>query len=120
MSEPLSKLLGLERKKESPHDGHTMDDNWCYDCDMIVQDGDLPVGNHRYNNALDDLDQRSPDVVKLAFIIYKVGMRNLASEDEIKSTFNMHHVTWNPTVNECYVKAQEIINKMSVWLVKKG
>lgn len=73
-----------------------------------------------YNDCRKDLDQLSPDVNKLAFIIYKVGMRNLAREDEIKLTFNMHHVTWNPTVNECYVKAQEIINQMGVWIVKKG
>jgi len=98
MSEPLSKVFQFKRKPSPTY---------------------FPA-NEGYNLCLDELDQRSPDVKKLAFIIYKVEMRNLTSEDEIKSIFNMHHVTWNPTVNECYVKAQEIINKIDVWVVKKG
>ena len=71
MEVKLSGLLGLERKKESPHDNCTMDDNWCYDCNMVVEQVDMPVGNHKYNEALKDLDQRSPEVEKLARIIYE-------------------------------------------------
>lgn len=53
------------------------------------------------NKALDDLDQRSPDVELLSDVI-----RNC----EFKNSMN--------TTDK--ILAQEIINKMSVWIVKKG
>ncbi len=49
---------------------------------------------------------------EIAFIIYKVGMRNLASEEEIKSSFTLHYTTWDPTVNEAWVKAKAILSAL--------
>ena len=46
---------------------------------------------------------------KLAFKIYEITMRNLASKEEIKSNFGRHYITWNPTVNESWIKADAII-----------
>lgn len=36
-------------------------------------------------------------------------MRNLASDDEIKSSFKGHYTTWNPTVNEAWIIAKALL-----------
>lgn len=69
------------------------------------------------NKALDDLDQLSPEVEKLARIIYKQQYnRNI--------NINSRCPDWkkeSPYVKErFFLLAQEIINKIDVWIVKKG
>ena len=54
IKQELLKRLG-EKKKESPHEYHTMDDNWCYNCQCIVDDesDDFPKGHYQYNECHD-------------------------------------------------------------------
>ena len=99
MSEPLklSKVLGL--KPLIPSEGFSQD--W--------EDG--------YELALYRLDQRSPDVEELARIIYEQQYnRNI--------NINSRCPDWKkeaPYVKERFVLlAQEIINKMNVWIVKES
>jgi len=49
-----------ERKKESPHDTHTMDDDWCYNCNKIIDEGEYPVGNNKWNACIDEFYRLNP------------------------------------------------------------
>lgn len=87
MSEPLSKVIQLERKEAqpAPHKFINTHEDYC----------------EGYNDCLKDLDQLSPDVNKLAKLL---------------SEYNRCS-----NVLPIYIHmAQEIINKMSEWVVKKG
>ena len=102
MSEPLklSKVLGLERINIDLYKSPV------FRAEILGR-----------NKALDDLDQLSPDVEELARIIYEQQYnRNL----NIKSRCP----DWKkeaPYVKErFFLLAQEIINKIDVWVVKKG
>ena len=93
----LSKILNFEHKQHTPS-----------------SDSGVVTG---YNQAIDDLDQRSPDVEKLARIIYEQQYnRNI--------NINSRCPDWKkeaPYVKERFVLlAQEIINKIDVWVVKES
>lgn len=102
MSEPLSNVntplsykLGIYRKEAH-------DPRLC-----------IPEDWKGYNKCVRDLDQLSPDVEALKKILH----------DNFDSFF--HQVHFYIEIEDWYNKgieksAQEIINKMSVWLVKKG
>ncbi len=49
-----------------------------------------------------------PSEKDIAFLIYKTDMRHLASAEEIKILFELHYTTWNPKVNEAFVKAKAL------------
>src|SRR3990167_9119322 len=51
MPQPLIKRP--ERKKESTHEYHTFDDNWCYTCNENVDDEgvDFPYGANQWNKC---------------------------------------------------------------------
>lgn len=85
MSEPLSKVLGLERKE--PHDPRLC----------------IPEDWKGYNKCVDALDHLSPDVNKLEELI-----------TDIKQ-----HELYDLNLGSKYL-AKQIINKMNVWIVKKG
>ena len=53
MPQPLIKRP--ERKKESTHEYHTFDDNWCYTCNENVDDEgeDFPYGANQWNKCHD-------------------------------------------------------------------
>lgn len=81
MSEPLSKVLGLNKK---------------YISEYSKTEG---MKNESWNECIDELDQLSPDVNKLAEIL----RRPAALPDGKLSDVDL-------------VKAQEIIKKMNVWI----
>lgn len=95
MSEPLSKVFQFKRKPSPTY---------------------FPA-NEGYNLCLDELDQSSPDAEKLARIIYEQQYnRNI--------NINSRCPDWKkeaPYVKErFFLLAQEIINKMSEWIVKES
>lgn len=65
--------------------------------------------NEGYNLCLDELDQRSPDVIELAKIIHQES-----GSVESWETCSVGDRDYAISV------AQEIINKIDVWVVKKG
>ena len=85
-------------------------DIYASDCSSFNQEG--------FNEAVSIIEQVSVefDEEELAFIIYSTTMRNLASEEEIKSQFKMHYITWNPTVNEAWIKAKSLSQSKQKWL----
>ena len=92
MSEPLSKVFQFKRKPSPTY---------------------FPA-NEGYNLCLDELDQRSPDVVKLAKVLFDRGIKIVGFTSTGWEDLSAREKI--PYLGE----AQEIINKMSVWLVKKG
>lgn len=105
MSEPLSKKLGISPIEEGTIVSGLMNGR---ECDAYIEG---------HNRAVRKLDQRSPEVEKLARIIYEQQYnRNI--------NINSSCPDWKkeaPYVKERFVLlAQEIINKMNVWIVKES
>lgn len=110
MSEPLSKIkvfcgCGDEMKMGN------------YDPDISAVSYKCSIGCGNQVFIEPDLDQRSPEVEKLARIIYEQQYnRNI--------NINSSCPDWKkeaPYVKERFVLlAQEIINKMNVWIVKES
>lgn len=90
MSEPLSNVNTPLSYKLGIYRKEAHDQRLC-----------IPEDWKGYNKCVRDLDQLSPDVNKLANFIAGERLKH----DDIISSHEL---------------AQEIINKMSVWLVKKG
>jgi len=65
-----------EARKESPHDNHILDDNWCYDCNRIIKDDEYPVGNNKWNKyRTEALSKcRELDLDKLSDVIIKADI----------------------------------------------
>lgn len=147
MSEPLSKVLGLEKREHAKIDGITPDGRgphrfagWTVEIidDFIKNNGSLApfytgrihcykcVEDAMYNQALDDLDQLSPDVHKLADILYDQFDIALV-EKQLEDLINQKHSSTIMEIQtirgtakiQCVRIAQEIINKMGKW-IKKG
>lgn len=93
MSEPLSTTLKIEKVYVCLH---------TYDVPIIAKKALLAEG---YNRCVDDLDQLSPDVSALAQIMVKKNIEFLDA--------NARYILPEEL-------AQEIINSMNVWIVKKG
>ena len=108
MSEPLSNVLGLKSRNYNQKQYKT------------IQEIDA------YNQCLEDLDQLSPDVHKLAEILYDqcdIALVEKQLEDLINqkpSSTIMEIQTIRGTAKiQCVRIAQEIINSIGVW-IKKG
>lgn len=101
MSEPLSNMLGLKSRNYNQKQYKT------------TQEIDA------YNQCLEDLDQLSPDVHKLAEIISKhfgiVRITPKKDDDFITANVAEDVVNYHMT----HGLAQEIINSIGVW-IKKG
>ena len=96
MSEPLSEILGIKELERMSN----------------FRNAQVALG---YEQAISDLNQLSLDVEELAFLIYFHCIPS--------SNLEMARRLWKEEMADCekYRKiAQEIINKMSVWIVKKG
>jgi len=102
MSEPLSNVntplsykLGIYRKEAH-------DPRLC-----------IPEDWKGYNKCVRDLDQLSPDVIALAKVLWSMDKPSLG--------WNNYKASKDNSMESAYIKkAQEIINKMSEWIVKKG
>ena len=105
MSEPLSKVLGFKNKKC---------DKYCYN-DEHIKD----CGCADYNKALFELDQLSPDVNALRHIIFCWNMNKEYDISEITELYRIG-IFKGRDKDDLNELAQEIINKMNVWIIKKG
>lgn len=101
----LNELKGKEclpkKRQESIHDTHTMDDNWCYNCSCIVEHDELPVGNHKFNeaiNAYNNIDIDGDEKI-LTILLQDKFMR---------------------TKHQAMVVSKEIISRMNEWVVIKN
>lgn len=86
----------------------------------IIQDNKPNYYTKGYNDAIDHIDQLSPDVEELAKLMYekRISLRGYSQND---------FPLWQDMIIEnhpmrliCLTDAQEIINKMNEWIVKKG
>lgn len=98
MSEPLSKLLGF--KKDEVYGG-------------TFADNQIQIGK---NMMIDDLDQLSPDAKELSRIIANKMCDCGISQDGERMPCPIC-MYYQEAIDKA---AQEIINKMSEWIVKKG
>jgi len=102
MSEPLSKKLGISPIEEGTIVSGLMNGR---ECDAYIEG---------HNRAVRKLDQLSPDVVKLAKVLFDLGIKIVGFTSTGWEDLSAREKI--PYLGE----AQEIINKMSEWIVKKG
>lgn len=112
MSEPLSKVLGLERINIDLYKSPV------FRAEILGR-----------NKALDDLDQRSPDVEYLETMLRlaKTNYENYVCKKLKLNNVELNKIKKNLTFKQLRdvlpfesFLAQEIINKIDVWIVKKG